>query len=207
MIGLGVMCQTDEELILDAVAKPVMPAEQVGSSTAIRIVFGPFELNVTERALKKADEAIPLGARAFDILIALIDRAGEVVTKNELIAKAWPDVTVEEGSLRVHLSALRKALGDGQFSNRYISNVPGRGYCFVAPVVRQVGKQDKENGFAGSFNLPPALGRMVGRDDAVREIRTRLQGGAADYRAGGRRNRQDHGCGGRRACRGDGFFR
>jgi predicted ATPase/DNA-binding winged helix-turn-helix (wHTH) protein len=170
-----VLCQTDEELILDVVVMTVMPAEQVGSSNANRIVFGSFELNVTERALKKADEAIPLGARAFDILIALIDRAGEVVTKNELMAKAWPDVAVEEGSLRVHLSALRKALGDGQFSNRYISNVQGRGYCFVAPVNRRAEKQDKESGFAGSSNLPPALSRMVGRDDAVHEIRTRLE--------------------------------
>jgi predicted ATPase/DNA-binding winged helix-turn-helix (wHTH) protein len=175
LIGLGVLCQTDEEPILEVMAKPIMPAEQTGSSSAIRIVFGPFELNVTERTLKKADEAIPLGARAFDILIALIDRAGEVVSKNELIASAWPDVTVEEGSLRVHLSALRKALGDGQFSNRYFSNVQGRGYCFVAPVIRRVGKQDKGSGFAGLSNLPPALGRMVGRDNAVREIRTRLQ--------------------------------
>lgn len=169
------LCQTDEEPILEVMAKPIMPAEQVGSSSAIRIVFGPFEVNVTERTLKKADEAIPLGARAFDILIALTDRAGGVVTKGELIASAWPDVTVEEGSLRVHLSALRKALGDGQFSNRYISNVQGRGYCFVAPVIRRVGKQDEGSGFAGLSNLPPALGRMVGRDDAVREIRTRLQ--------------------------------
>src|SRR5580698_1439429 len=111
-----------------------MPAEQVGSSSAIRIVFGPFELNVVERSLKKADEAIPLGARAFDILIALTDRAGEVVSKSKLIAKAWPDVTVEEGSLRVHLSALRKALGDGQFSNRYIASIQGHGYSFIAPV-------------------------------------------------------------------------
>jgi predicted ATPase/DNA-binding winged helix-turn-helix (wHTH) protein len=169
------MCQTEEEPILDVVAYPVMPAEQAGSPSAIRIVFGPFELNVTERALKKADEAIPLGARAFDILIALIDRAGEVVTKNELMARAWPHVTVEEGSLRVHLSALRKALGDGQFSNRYISNVQGHGYRFVAPVIQRAGKQDKGNAFAGLSNLPPALGRMVGRDDAVREIRTRLR--------------------------------
>src|SRR6202451_3179106 len=161
------MCQTEEEPILDVVANPVMPAEQAGSSSANRIVFGSFELNVTERALKKADEAIPLGARAFDILIALIDRAGEVVTKNELMAKAWPDVTVEEGSLRVHLSALRKALGDGQFSNRYISNVQGRGYCFVAPITRQPGKQDGGSTLAAASNLPPALGRMVGRDDAI----------------------------------------
>jgi DNA-binding winged helix-turn-helix (wHTH) protein len=78
-----------------------------------------------------------LGGRAFDILLALVDRAGEVIGKDELIAKAWPDVTVEEGSLRVHLSALRKALGDGGFGRRYIENVKGRGYCFVAPVTRR----------------------------------------------------------------------
>jgi DNA-binding winged helix-turn-helix (wHTH) protein len=98
-----VLCRTDEEPILEVMAKPIMPAEQAGSSSAIRIVFGPFEVNVAERTLKKADEAIPLGARAFDILIALTDRAGGVVTKAELIASAWPDVTVEEGNLRVHL--------------------------------------------------------------------------------------------------------
>ena len=152
-----------------------MPTEQVGLPNAIRLLFGPFELNVTERSLKKADEAVPLGGRAFDILMALIDRAGEVVTKGELIAKAWPDVMVEEGNLRVQLSALRKALGDGQFSSRYISSVQGRGYCFVAPLVRRGGTQDEGSGFVGSSNLPPALGRMVGRDEAVRDIRARLR--------------------------------
>src|ERR1700723_1556753 len=152
-----------------------MSVQQIGLPRASWLRFGPFEMNVAERSLKKASQVIPLGGRAYDILIALLENAGGVVAKSVLMAKAWPDVTVEEGSLRVHLSALRKALGDGQFSNRYISNVPGRGYCFVAPIIRRVGKQDKESGFAGSSNLPPALGRMVGRDDAVREIRTRLQ--------------------------------
>jgi predicted ATPase/DNA-binding winged helix-turn-helix (wHTH) protein len=175
LIGLGQLCQTDEEPILEVLAELVMLAEQIGSPSATRILFGPFELNVTERSLKKADEVIPLGGRAFDILMALIDRAGEVVTKSELIARAWPDVTVEEGSLRVHLSALRKALGDGQFGNKYISNVQGRGYCFVAPVTRQAGKQDGGSAFAVASNLPPVLGRMVGRDDAVREIRARMR--------------------------------
>src|SRR5260370_21035 len=95
-----------------------MLVQQVGSPSAIRILFGPFELNVAERSLKKANQVIPLGGRAYDILIALLESAGEVVEKAELIARAWPDVTVEEGSLRVHLSALRKALGDGQFGNK-----------------------------------------------------------------------------------------
>jgi predicted ATPase/DNA-binding winged helix-turn-helix (wHTH) protein len=169
------LCRTDPQPIVGAVAEPVMPAEQIGSSSATRILFGPFELNVAERSLKKADEVIPLGGRAFDILLTLLDRPGEIVSKGDLIAKVWPDVTVEEGSLRVHLSALRKALGEGQFGNKYITNVQGRGYCFAAPVTRQTAEPDKGNPFSKSSNLPPALSRMIGRDDAVLEIRARFQ--------------------------------
>src|SRR5882724_7181891 len=113
-----------------------MPRTAVTSPTAIRMHFGSFELNVAERSLRNADEAIPLGGRAFDILLTLIERNGEVVTKDELIKKVWPEVTVEDGSLRVHLSALRKALGDGQFGHKYIASIPGQGYSFIAPVTR-----------------------------------------------------------------------
>src|SRR6266536_4598398 len=154
-----------------------MSVQQVGSPSAIRLRFGPFELNVAERSLKKANQVIALGGRAYDILIALLENAGEVVAKSELIAKAWPDVTVEEGSLRVHLSALRKALGDGQFGNKYIANVPGQGYSFIAPVTRPPADHDRGNASAGMSNLPPALGRMVGRNDAVLEIQGLLQTG------------------------------
>src|SRR5271156_4481297 len=139
-----------------------MSVQQVGSPLALR--FGPFELNVAERSLKKANQVIPLGGRAYDILIALLERAGEVVPKAELIARAWPDVTVEEGSLRVHLSALRKALGDGQFGNKYIASIQGHGYSFIAPVTRLLAHHDMGSASAGMSNLPPALGRMVGRN-------------------------------------------
>jgi predicted ATPase/DNA-binding winged helix-turn-helix (wHTH) protein len=152
-----------------------MTVQQIGSPSAIRFRFHPFELNVAERCLRKADQVIPLGGRAYDILVALLERAGEVVTKAELIARAWPDVTVEEGSLRVHLSAVRKALGDGQFGNKYITNAQGQGYSFIAPVTCLPAHRDKDNATAGLSNLPPALGRMVGRDDVVVEIQTRLQ--------------------------------
>jgi predicted ATPase/DNA-binding winged helix-turn-helix (wHTH) protein len=152
-----------------------MSVQQVGSPSAIRLRFGPFELNVAERSLKKANQVIPLGGRAYDILIALLENAGEVVPKAELIARAWPDVTVEEGSLRVHLSALRKALGDGQFGNKYIANMQGRGYSFIAPVTRLPADHDRGNASAGLSNLPPALGRMVGRENVVREIQGWLQ--------------------------------
>src|SRR5258708_25461766 len=104
-----------------------MSVQQTGAPSAIRLRFGPFELNVAERSLKKANHVIPLGGRAYDILIALLENAGGVVAKAELIAKAWPDVTVEEGSLRVHLSALRKALGDGKSERHFITNVKGCG--------------------------------------------------------------------------------
>jgi predicted ATPase/DNA-binding winged helix-turn-helix (wHTH) protein len=147
-----------------------MSIQQTGSPGAIRLRFGPFELNVAERSLKKANQDIPLGGRAYDILLALLDNAGEVVAKSELIAKAWPDVTVEEGSLRVHLSALRKALGDGQFGNKYIASIPGHGYSFIAPVTRLPADHDRSHATAGMSNLPPALSRMVGRDNVVLEI-------------------------------------
>src|SRR5258706_2924365 len=152
-----------------------MPADQRDSPGVTTVLFGPFELNIAERTLKKADEVIPLGARAFEILVTLVDRPGEIVSKNALIAKVWPDVTVEEGSLRVHLSALRKALGDGQFGSKYIANVQGRGYSFVAPVVRQEAEGHEESPVARNSNLPLAPGGMIGRDDAVHQLRARLR--------------------------------
>src|ERR1700681_4903511 len=142
-----------------------MSVQQIGAPSATRLRFGPFELDVAERSLKKANQVIPLGGRAYDILIALLENAGKVVAKSELIAKAWPDVTVEEGSLRVHLSALRKALGDGQFGDKYIANIQGHGYSFIAPVARLQAEHDRGNLSAGLSNLPPAPGRIVGRDD------------------------------------------
>ena len=152
-----------------------MSAEKHGSPSAFRILFDPFELNVAERSLKKAGEVIPLGGRTFDILLALVDRAGEVVSKSELIAKVWPNVTVEEISLRVHLSALRKALGDEESERKFIKNVKGRGYCFIAPVTCRTAEDHDTNLFVRSSNLPPALRRMIGRDDAVLEIGARLR--------------------------------
>ena len=94
--------------------------------------FGPFRLFPAERRLLKGETPVQIGSRELDILIALVERAGEVVTKRELFARVWPDVVVEESSLRVHVAGLRKVLADGQDQARYIVNVPGRGYSFVA---------------------------------------------------------------------------
>src|ERR1700761_1559609 len=141
--------------------------------------FGPFSLFAAERLLKKVDKPIPLGGRALDILIALAERPGEVVTHKELISTAWPDVTVEETNLRFQMAALRKALGDGRDGARYISNIAGRGYCFVAPVTRSSAKQSAPVTEIGTTErvkkLPPRLARMVGRDDTVRALTQQLQ--------------------------------
>jgi predicted ATPase/DNA-binding winged helix-turn-helix (wHTH) protein len=126
----------------------------------------------------KADEPLQLGARALDILIALVERAGEVITHTELISRVWPDVTVEEANLRVHIAGLRKALGDGREGARYVANVPGRGYCFVAPVTRSTAHRSLPQAEAAVTDRPPKLPaqltRIVGRNDTVRVISAQL---------------------------------
>src|SRR5713226_268646 len=98
--------------------------------------FGPFRLLAAQRLLLEGDKPVRLGNRAFDILTALVERGGEVVGKEELMARAWPQTFVEEANLKIQVSALRRALGDGQGGNRYVVTVIGRGYNFVAPVRR-----------------------------------------------------------------------
>src|ERR1700756_5719052 len=106
-----------------------------GAAVHRKLKFGPFELSIGERLLRREGQVLPLGGRALDILIYLVERPGEVIAKQELIDHVWSDVTVEEGSVRVHVAAIRKALGDGQFGNRYIANIKGRGYSFVGTVL------------------------------------------------------------------------
>jgi predicted ATPase/DNA-binding winged helix-turn-helix (wHTH) protein len=141
--------------------------------------FGPFSLFAAERLLTKADEPIPLGGRALDILIVLAERAGKVVPHKELISSVWLDVTVEDANLRAHIAALRKALGDGRDGARYVSNVAGRGYCFVAPVTRSSARQTAPvrgiTPIERVQRLPPRLTRMVGRDDTIRALAQQLQ--------------------------------
>ncbi|MBB3452501.1 putative ATPase [Rhizobium sp. BK313] len=121
-----------------------------------------------------------IGGRALDILLCLVERAGEVVGRSELVEKVWPTVTVEDGSLRFHVAALRKALGDGKDGARYIANVPGRGYCFVAPFTRD--RAQSANGGATDaapilgappgrrIGLPARLPRLIGRDAMITAV-------------------------------------
>ena len=136
--------------------------------------FGPFNLLAGERLLTKAGVPIELGARALDILIALTSTPNEVVSKKDLIARVWPDVVVEEGSLRFHMINLRKALGDGKDGARYIATLPGRGYCFVAPIARAASPRDAAPDKFPHANLPHRLSRMVGRDEDVLRLSAQL---------------------------------
>jgi adenylate cyclase len=140
--------------------------------------FGPFRLYPAQRLLKKGEDPVRLGARAFDILLALVERAGEVVTHKELIAKVWPDVFVEEISLRVHIVSLRKALDGEQSSEHYITNVKGRGYCFNAPVSYERSVPDVKSPLdTPIYNVPRRLAHPRGRDDTIRLERVANPGG------------------------------
>jgi len=141
------------------------------------ISFGPFSLTASERLLTKSGVPVPLGARALDILISLVSQANEPIGKRDLLARVWPDVTVEESCLRFHIAGLRKALGDGENGARYITTLAGRGYCFVAPVTRSSERAPAIAAVAASFphaSLPGCLIRIVGRDEDVRVMSTQL---------------------------------
>ena len=98
------------------------------------VSFGPFRLLPAQQLLLEDEAPVRLSSRAFEILAALVESAGELVSKNDLIARVWPNTFIDENTLRVHIAGLRRALGDGQPGRRYLANVPGRGYRFVAPV-------------------------------------------------------------------------
>jgi DNA-binding winged helix-turn-helix (wHTH) protein len=145
-----------------------------GAPVHRKLRFGPFELSIGERVLRRDGQALPLGDRALDILIYLADRPSEVIAKQELIDRVWSDVTVEEGSLRVHVAAIRKALGDGQFGNRYIANIKGRGYSFVGTVVPLAGSTESGNDRSGQQGrLRPLM--MIGRESVISEVSDKLR--------------------------------
>ncbi len=153
-----------------------MDAQSRWSVSKDVLCFGPFCLSASERVLEKDGVPVRLGSRALDILIALVERPAEVVTKKELFARVWPDLLVDEGNLRYHVSALRKALGEGRSGGRYVTNVSGRGYCFVAPISRAASPPVLlRNSLAHSpVGLPPGPTGMVGRDETVRFISEEL---------------------------------
>jgi len=137
--------------------------------------FGRYRLLPTQRLLVEGGVPVPLGGRAFDILTALVERHREVVSKDELMHRVWGGQVVEENTLAVHLSALRKALGDGKSGSRYIGTVPGRGYQFVAPIAAAAKAQVPSVGSLMPGNLPLPGALMVGREAALAEVAAALR--------------------------------
>ena len=99
-----------------------------------KVSFGPFCLLPTQFLLLEGDKVVPLGSRALEILIVLVERRGKLVSKQDLMARVWPNLFVEPSNLTTNMSALRRALRDGRDGRRFIVNIPGRGYRFVASV-------------------------------------------------------------------------
>jgi len=156
------------------------------------LAFGPFRFDPLRHVLREGDKPIRLRSRALGILLALVERAGETVSMNELHARVWRNSVVVGGALRVHMAALRKILGDGKSGIRYVENVSGRGYRFVAPVTRlhempepacfampAVATEVTICGAAGALayranNLPTPLTRMLGRSQARSMLAARV---------------------------------
>lgn len=131
--------------------------------------FGPFVLSVARRTLEVEGKRCPVGSRAFDILAELVRHPGTIIGKRQLIAKAWPDVVVEENALRFHIAALRSALGAAG-ERTYIVNAAGRGYCFVAPV--EVTPGICAHGNAQPDLLTPQVTSkvLIGRDEDLKAL-------------------------------------
>jgi predicted ATPase/DNA-binding winged helix-turn-helix (wHTH) protein len=130
--------------------------------------FGPFRLLATQRLLLEGEKPLRLGSRALDILIALVERPGELLTKKELMARVWPDTVVEESNLKVHIAALRRTLADGRGGRRYLATIPGRGYRFVAPI--RTAEEPVLATAKRPHNLPARLTRLVGRTETIKQL-------------------------------------
>lgn len=151
--------------------------EHEGASAAAPVwSFGPFRLDARQQALFEGDRRIRLGSRAFGILLALVEQAGKLVTRDALAARVWSGIFVDDSTLRVHVAALRKVLGAAEGERRHIVNVPGRGYVFAVPARRldQPAADPAPARGAGS-RLPPSLVRMVGREETRRSLAAQLE--------------------------------
>ena len=130
--------------------------------------FGSFRLLPDRVQLFDSEKRVRIGSRAIGILTLLVKRSGEMVSSREIMKQVWPDALVVEGTVRVHVAALRKALGDAQSGVRHIINEPGRGYRFVVPVEEELAPPPVDD---GSERKPLALPtRLIGRHAEITGI-------------------------------------
>jgi len=130
--------------------------------------FGPVEVRPAERQLLVEGQPAPVGARAFDVLLALIDRRDRVVTKNELLEIVWPGLVVEENNLQVQVSTLRKHLGP-----RAVATIPGHGYRFTLQPEVEAGASRRDT--TPRHNLPAQLTRFIGRENDLGQVKAMLE--------------------------------
>jgi len=165
--------------------------ESLPSSGDDILTFGPFLLSRTRRMLLKDGVPLPVGSRAIAILIALTENVGEILSNRELLQRVWPHNIVEEGTVRVHIALLRRALREADPKVEYVQNVTGRGYRFVAPVSPQralpLWKDVKELPVSSPTvlrlpvrqpsrknNLPHRLTPIIGREESIRTLADRV---------------------------------
>lgn len=141
--------------------------------------FGPFALLPAERLLTRDGILVEIGGRSFDLLVVLTEQPGQILSKRDLLKRVWPDVVVEDGSLRFHMAGLRKLLGEGTDGARYIATQVGVGYAFVAPVA----VQGPETGqtvtpapapLTPTHNIPPRLPHLIGRMEDLALLHDRV---------------------------------
>ena len=123
-------------------------------------IFGRFELVPKRRLLLRDGKPVKIGSRALDVLVVLLENAGNVVAKNELILRVWRSVAVEDTNLRVHISVLRRLLGDDGFESRYIVHVARRGYVFVVPISFTTRPIVRDQGIPGGAPRPLFFGEL-----------------------------------------------
>jgi len=140
-------------------------------SSPTEVSFGRFSLFPAQSLLLEGDKPVSLGSRALEILTVLLERPGELISKQDLMDRVWPNVFVAANNLTVHISSLRRALRDGRDGNRFIINIPGRGYKFVASVVAA---RHQTAPLALVSRKPPELVRLQAQtfsDSGARDIR------------------------------------
>ncbi|HEV7305693.1 ATP-binding protein [Ensifer sp.] len=140
------------------------------------LYFAPFSIVPARRSLTRDGAIVALGSRAIDILLFLISSPGELKANHDIVKQVWPDTFVDEANLRVHVSALRKALGDTRGEPQYIANIPGRGYVFVAPVERRPVAQ-AERTIRPLLSDDPDDMRIFGRDQSIEAVVSQLEKG------------------------------
>lgn len=158
----------------------MVAVKSMPDAASTSIEFGPFRYDPVRQEIADSTGPMRVGSRALRILGVLLEHPGRLYSRDELVARVWPDTVVEETSLRVHVSGLRKMLGDGLDGVRYIANVPGRGYAFVGKVQAAPHDQDIPQAMPGpdfmpkahtqAQALPPRLTRPIGREQVIAQI-------------------------------------